>query len=316
MSVVRYGVSAAGGDASAVLARVVELEAAGIGAAWLTTGGAGIDGLTVFAAAAARTQRIKLGTSIVPTWPRHPIVAVQQAQVVESLAPGRFRLGIGPSHKPAIEAMYGFDFKAPLGHLKEYVHVVRTLMHKGAVDFDGAYYTAHARIAAPMPHVPVMASALRHASFEYCGAETDGAISWVCPPAHLEKTALPAINEGARRSGREAPPLIAHVPVCVHDRVDEVRQAVREQLATYPKLPFYARMFADAGFPEALETAQWSDRMIDATVAHGDDDAVSTHLKRVLEAGAAEVLISVVTAGTDHRSSWSRAIKLISQVSA
>jgi len=72
-------VSAGGGDASTVLNRIVEIEESGIGAAWLTTGGAGIDGLTVLAAAATRTNRIKLGTSIVPTWPRHPIVAVQQA---------------------------------------------------------------------------------------------------------------------------------------------------------------------------------------------------------------------------------------------
>lgn len=312
----RYGVSAGGGDASTVLNRIVEIEESGIGAAWLTTGGAGIDGLTVLAAAATRTNRIKLGTSIVPTWPRHPIVAVQQAQVVEALAPGRLRLGIGPSHKPAIQAMYGFDFRAPLGHLKEYVHVARTLLHDGAVDFKGEFYEAHARIAAPMPRVPVLASALRRASFEYCGAETDGAISWVCPPAHLRDTALPALKRGAERAGRPVPPLIAHAPICVHERVEEVREAVGEQLAIYPKLPFYARMFADAGFPEAIESARWSERMIDATVAHGSETAVARQLEALIKSGATEILVSVVTAGPDRKASWKRALELVGKLEA
>lgn len=315
MSTTRFGVSAAGGDASAVLDRIVELERADIGASWLTTGGAGIDGLTVLAAAAARTQRIKLGTSIVPSWPRHPIVVVQQTQVIARLAPGRFRLGIGPSHKPTIEGTFGYEFTAPLDHLREYVHVVRTLLHSGSIDFDGKHYKAHARIAAPMADVPVMASALRKASFEFCAAETDGAISWVCPPEYLRDAALPAMSDSAKKAGRTMPPLIAHVPVCVHDPPDEVRAAAREQLATYPRLPFYAQMFADAGFPEALESAQWSDRMIDAVVAHGDEAAVESRLKQVLGWGASEVLVAVVTAGADRQKSWDRSIRLIADLS-
>jgi F420-dependent oxidoreductase-like protein len=315
MATVRFGISAAGGDASAVLDRIVELERAGIGAAWLTTGGAGIDGLTVFAAAAARTERIKLGTSIVPSWPRHPIVVVQQAQVVAKIAPGRFRLGIGPSHKPTIEAMFGYRFIAPLSHLREYVHIVRELLHTGAIDFEGKHYKAHARITSAMPDVPVMASALRKASFEFCGAETEGAISWVCPAEYLRDVALPAMKDAAKKAGRPTPALIMHVPVCVHDNAAEARAAAREQLATYPRLPFYAQMFADAGFPEAVQSAQWSDRMIDAVVAHGSEAAVANRLEQMLGWGPSEMLVAVVTAGTDRRESWDRSIKLIADLS-
>ncbi len=64
----------------------------------------------------------KLGTSIVPTFPRHPLVTVQQTQVIASLASGRFRLGVGPSHRPLMAAM-GLPFRAPLGHLREYVRL-------------------------------------------------------------------------------------------------------------------------------------------------------------------------------------------------
>jgi alkanesulfonate monooxygenase SsuD/methylene tetrahydromethanopterin reductase-like flavin-dependent oxidoreductase (luciferase family) len=159
-----------------------------------------------------------------------------------------------------------------------------------------------------------MASALRRSSFEYCGAETDGAISWVCPPEYLRDAALPALRRGAERAGRAAPPLIAHVPVCVHERSDEVTAAAREQLATYPRLPFYAQMFADAGFPEAQQSAQWSDRMIDAVVAHGDESAVAGRLRQVLDWGASEVLAAVVTAGPDRTKSWERSIRLLAEL--
>ena len=42
--------------------------------------------------------------------------------------------------------------------------------------------------------VPVMASALQRRSFELCGAEADGAISWVCPGGYLRDVAIPAMN--------------------------------------------------------------------------------------------------------------------------
>ena len=85
------GVAVSGKNADEVLGRIERCERAGIPAVWMTTGGAQLDSITVMAAAAGRTQQIKFGTSVVPTFPRHPLVMVQQTQVVAQLAPGRFR---------------------------------------------------------------------------------------------------------------------------------------------------------------------------------------------------------------------------------
>ena len=106
-----------------------------------------------------------LGTCITPTWPRHPVAAVQQVQVIANLAPGRFRFGVGPSHSGGMQTVFGADFKAPLTNVREYVHVVKSLLETGEVDFDGKQYHAHARIAGPVPDVPVMSAALRQRSF-------------------------------------------------------------------------------------------------------------------------------------------------------
>jgi alkanesulfonate monooxygenase SsuD/methylene tetrahydromethanopterin reductase-like flavin-dependent oxidoreductase (luciferase family) len=242
-------------------------------------------------------------------------VAVQQAQVIAKLAPGRFRLGVGPSHRPSIERTFGYEFSSPLAHLREYVQVARTLIKEGQIDFDGRHYLAHARIDAPITDVPVMASALRAPSFRFCGESADGAISWMCPLPYLRDVALPALKMGAQSAGRGTPPLIAHVPVCVGGEPAEVRAAAREQFATYPRLPFYAQMFADAGYPEALDSLAWSDRMADEVIAHGPEKRVGDHLRNAFKWGAAEVLVSVLTVGADRHASWERTVRFLADLS-
>ena len=305
------GVAVSGRNAEEILGRIERCDQAGIPAAWMTSGGASADSITVFAAAAGRTKQIKLGTSIVPTFPRHPLVMVQQAQVVAQLAPGRFRLGVGPSHRPTMRAM-GMDFRSPLGHLKEYVQILKALLQTGKVDFDGEFLHAHATIPEPVD-IPVMASALQRRSFEMCGAMADGAISWICPATYLRDVALPAMADGAKQAGRPVPPLIAHAPVCVHENAEEVRAAVRQQVSN-PRMPFYQRMMRDAGFPEASD-GTWSDAMIDAAVWWGDETRVAERIKEMFSFGATEVLISPIAAGEDEGESIHRTTRLIAELS-
>ena len=283
------GVAVAGTKVKEVQAAIERAEELGIQAVWMTTGGARLDSITTFAAAAERTHSIKFGTSIVPSYPRHPLVMVQQAQVIAQLAPGRFRLGIGPSHRPTMRTM-GIQLDHPLGHLKEYLRILKALLQDGKADFDGTYYQAHDSVA-----------------------EADGAISWVTPAPYLKDVALPAMKTGAEKAGRPVPPLIAHVPVCVHDNVDEVRAAYREQFAIYPQLPFYRRMLVASGYPEAAEGA-WSDAMIDGLVIYGDEDATTRRLQELLSMGATEVLASPVLAGSDRAASMERTLRLLGQV--
>jgi F420-dependent oxidoreductase-like protein len=306
------GVVVSAPDSPGIVAGIEHAEQLGIPAAWMTTGGVGLDALTLYAAAAVRTSRIRLGTSIIPTFPRHPLVVVQQVQVLAQLAPGRFRLGLGPSHRPNVERMYGYDFHAPLGHLREYLQIVKTILHSGSVDFDGRYYHAHAQIRTPVD-MPVMASALQRKSFELCGAEADGAISWVCPGVYLRDVALPAMRAGAEKAGRSVPPLLAHAPICVHDKPDEVREIARQQLANYVRLPFYVQMLTSAGFPEASQGV-WSDAMIEAVVLAGDESRVAERLHELFSFGAAEILVSPLAAGSDRAASLERTLRLVAEV--
>ena len=288
MKTLLVGVHVAGTNVPKLIDGIVAAERAGLQCAWMTSGGVAPDPLAVFAAAALRTARILFGTSIIPTFPRHPLALVQGALVVDALAPARLRLGVGPSHKPSIEGTWGIPFERPQEHLREYLTVLRAALTGGTVDFDGQRLKAHARLSGPT-RVKVMASALRAIGFRTCGELADGAISWVCPLPYLRDVAVPALREGASRAGRETPPLVAHVPVAVSEDADGVRKGATEQLGRYPRVPYYSQMFQDAGFPEAKE-GRLSDRMIDALVVHGTAGHVKECLRQLPSFGADELI--------------------------
>jgi F420-dependent oxidoreductase-like protein len=315
MATGRVGVSIQAFTAPQAVEQIRQAEAAGIGVAWSTIGGAGgADPLTTFAAALAATREIVLGTAIVPTWPRHPIVLAQQAVALHQIGPGRIRLGIGPSHEPSMVPSYGVKWEAPLTNLREYLQVLRALLHEGAVDFEGRHVTARSRLREPVP-VPLMASALRPRSFEACGELSDGAISWMCPRPFLVDEALPALHRGAERAGRAAPPLIAHVPIAVSEDRDAVHALAQRQLGMYARVPFYRAMFAAAGFP-SLDDG-YPPALLDTLVVAGNEQEVAERLASyVRDDGMGEVLAAPLIDPDDRDASIARAFAAVARADA
>jgi F420-dependent oxidoreductase-like protein len=277
----------------ATLDRIVQSEAAGVPAIWLAGGGGGRDALTLFAAAALRTQQIKLGTSIVQTWPRHPFAVAQQSAVIDALAPGRLRVGVGPGHQAAMESLVGARWRTPLRHLREYVLILKSLFEKGSVDFEGEHWTARAQINRPID-VPVMISALREGSFKLSGVVAEGAITWLAPFSYLQATALPAIKAGAAKTGRTPPPLIVHAPICLSGDREAVREATRDQLGRYGQSPTYKAMFAQAGYKMDGELP---DELIDNLVVFGSETRVVDGLKSMIAGGAGELIVHPLVIG-------------------
>jgi len=281
---------------SATLDAIVRAESFGIGTAWSTVGGVSQDALTLYAAATQRTRAMCFGTSIVPIFPRHPLVLASQVLVVADLAPGRLRLGIGPSHRATVEDMYGIPFTRPLDYLREYLTIVRQLLWDGRADFEGQLLQVrHALLPGSIapPRVPLLISALRATAFRLAGEIADGAISWMCPVAYLQRVPIPALQAAADLAGRPPPPLIAHVPVAVHQSGAAVRGAARAALGHYGRLPYYARMFADAGYALA-SNGVLTDDLLDALVVSGTPQAIVARLAEILDCGVSELLLTLV----------------------
>ncbi|MFN8555841.1 MAG: hypothetical protein U0531_00295 [Dehalococcoidia bacterium] len=134
-------------------------------------------------------------------------------------------------------------------------------------------------------------------------------MSWVCPPAYLLATALPALRSGAERAGRPTPPLVAGLPVAVSEDTAAVRAAVRTQLANYARAPYYQAMLVAAGLAEAT-AGVWTDAMIEAAVVAGDEPTVAARL-RVAGLRIDEIAVTPVLVGPDIRASMQRALTLL-----
>jgi F420-dependent oxidoreductase-like protein len=280
----------AGVDAPTLVDLIVQAEEAGVQQVWATQGGSSTDLLTAYAAAFQRTGEIGLGTSIVPIYPRHPLALAQQAATAAGLGPGRLRLGVGTSHRPSIEGVYGMKMEEPLAYLEEYIGVLRAALWEGSVQHEGRFFTARVKMNHPQP-VPVLIAALGEKAFRLAGAKSDGAISWNVPARHLLNVALPALRDGAESAGRPAPPLVAHVPVVLSEDADAARAAARKALSVYARLPFYYNMWAAAGYPLEADGSV-SDALIDNLVVMGDEATVATRLNELLASGLDELLLN------------------------
>ncbi|MSQ10884.1 MAG: LLM class flavin-dependent oxidoreductase [Dehalococcoidia bacterium] len=295
--------------AAAMLTAVRYADSAGVPAVWLTTG-AGPDAMIVFAAAAACTTTVRMGTAIIPTFPRHPMVVAQQSADLASLAPQRFTLGLGPSHAPGIEGRYGLAYERPLEHLKEFVTIVTNLLSGQEVDWAGKRFKVKGKIN-HAADVPVIISALRERSFELAGEIADGAVTWLCPAPYLRDVAMPAMARGGATAGRRTPRLVAHAFLCLTEDPMLLRQAVSQSMGNYPRLTNYQEMFASAGFPEARQ-GEWTSAMSDAVVLHGDEPAARRKIGEFLEvSGADELILSVLPIGADRTLSTQRTLDFV-----
>ncbi|MYE32510.1 MAG: LLM class flavin-dependent oxidoreductase [Chloroflexi bacterium] len=301
-------------DAPGLIERIVEADELGLDTAWLTVGGAAPDPFAVFTAAAHRAERITFGTSIVPTYPRHPITMAQGAMTVDQVAPGRLKLGVGPSHRPGIEGTWGLPFDKPLSHLREYVTILNALLNEGEVDFDGEQLHAHIRIAQPT-QVRVMISALRTGSFRLSGEMTEGGISWMCPLPYIRDVATPAQQEGADAAGRPKPAMIVHTPIVVSEDREAVRAAARQQFGFYQRLPFYSRMLQAAGYEEAAG-GEFTDRMADGLIISGSANEVADRVRSLGEYGVDEMLAAIVQLPEGGREARRRTLELLGEIAS
>jgi len=299
-----------GSAAPQAVAQIIQAEQAGVPAIWATSGDiGGADLLPTWAAAAVQTERIVLGTAIVRTWPRHPVSLAEEALAIEQLAPGRFRLGIGPTGETQAVQTYGAHYRKPLTQVREYLTVLRALLHEGSVDFVGEHVTARSRIHTPV-RIPLLASAAGLRAFELCGELSDGAISWVAPKRYLVEQALPALRQGAERAGWPAPPLIAHVAIAVDKDVGAARDLAREQLAPYARSVHFRGTWERAGLdPEE----GYSDALLDDLIVYGSEAEVAAGLVHWIRDGMGEVLAHPLLDQVDREGSLARAFAAVAR---
>jgi alkanesulfonate monooxygenase SsuD/methylene tetrahydromethanopterin reductase-like flavin-dependent oxidoreductase (luciferase family) len=295
----RVGLAVARLPTTTLVKTIVAAEEAGVRQLWSTQSALQPDTLTAFAAAAVQTRSIRLGSAIIPAYPRHPLTMASQVLALSDLAPGRLRLGLGSSHKPIIEGIYGLALVKPLAYLREYVEIVRAALWDGKVEHQGPFFTVKGTLPNTAP-LPVLTSVLREQAFTLAGEISDGALSWLCPVPYLLHRGLPALRAGAQLQGRPTPPLVAHVLAAISEDHPAVIEATRGRIQSYGKLPFYAAMFADAGHPvDAL--GAMSDALIESLVISGSPAIIAERFQELLSSGLDELMVMHIPVQHEER---------------
>jgi 5,10-methylenetetrahydromethanopterin reductase len=205
------------------------------------------DALTLLAVVGAQVPDIGLITSVVPTYPRHPIALAAQALTVQAATGNRLTLGIGLSHEFVVEHIFGYSFDRPARHMKEYLAALMPLLSDKAVSYEGETLKASATLGIDVPPPDVLVAALGPTMLKLAGTRAQGTATWMTGPTTLETHIIPTIKAAAETAGRPAPRIAAAFPVCVTDETDAARAQVAKDFATYGTLPSYKAMLDREG---------------------------------------------------------------------
>ena len=155
----------------------------------------------LLAAAGRATERVGLGTWIVPTHPVHPVALAQQMLTVQAACRNRLTLALGVSHRVIVERKLGLDFSRPIGHMREYLAILEPLLSGKAVSFAGKEFRVHAELQAAGAERPqLLVAALGPQMLRLAGAHADGSAIWLGDSHYLEHFALPRLRAAALMS--------------------------------------------------------------------------------------------------------------------
>jgi probable F420-dependent oxidoreductase len=268
-----------------------------------TTHIAGRDSLSVLMAYASVTERVRLGTGVVPIFSRTPASMAQTAATIDEFSGGRMVLGVGVSHRVTVENWYGARIEKPVTQMREYAGILRAIF-RGDAPPEGTSFNTRFQFMGyqARPDLPIYIAALSPNMLRLAGEIGDGVMLWLCNPAYIREVVVPSVREGRERAGKSLDgfDIVPAVTVALTYDPDAARAAMRQELVTYASLPFYRSMLERSGFEDDLAAfdegmqagdverakAGLSDGLIESLAGIGSADDVRAAVERYRAAGA------------------------------
>jgi len=265
-----------------------------------TTHIAGRESLTVLTAFALATERIRVGTGVVPIYTRTPATMAQSAATIDEISGGRLTLGLGVSHRSVVEGWHAQTIDDPVAEMREYVQIVRAILHGADPPAGEKWRTSFHLVGLDTrPALPIFIAALSPPMLTLAGEIGDGAMLWLCNPDYIRHVVVPAVRAGRAHAGKslEDFEIVAAVPVALADDRAPVYDAIRSELLSYFSLPFYRSMLERSGYGGDIASfdaaggdgdamrAAISRGFLEALTAVGDEASVRSGVERYLDAG-------------------------------
>lgn len=222
------------------------------------------DAFVALSAAAARTERIRLGTAIVQLGTRTVPLLAASACSLTHLSGGRFVLGVGASTRAILEGWHGLTYDRPRERMTEALPLLRSILAGERTNFQGRQIrTKGFQLRHPPGEPPkLILAAMNERMLETAGELADG-VFLNCVPVGALPRVIDAVNRGAERSGRQDPvELLIAVPCEVTDDVEGARARWAEGFAFYLTAPPYRSALAWYGLEEEVAIAEkaWETR--------------------------------------------------------
>ena len=261
----------------------VEIERRGFPSVWCPSYG---DPMALCHAILGATTTLVAATSIQPIYLRHAVDLAQHAAFLHEVSGGRFLLGIGVSHGPALERL-GVDSGKPLSDMRAYVSSMR------------------AATAGPLP--PIVLATLRSKMVDLALEIADGAV-FANGSCSTIATAVSAVSSERRSAGFTLGDM---VPTVITDDLDAAKANVRKTLAGYVRLPNYRNYWRGCGYEEemaAIEAALsggraadvgslMSDRWLHDVTLIGSATVVRGGVERWIASGVTPILVPSAVSG-------------------
>ena len=228
------------------------------------------------------TERIRVGTGVVPIYTRTPATMAQTAATIDELSGGRLNLGLGVSHRPVVEGWHGQTIDKPVTEMREYVgDRARDPARRGPAAGREVADRLPPRAGLEAPDLPIYVAALSPAMLRLAGEIADGVVLWLCNPNYIRDVVVPEVTTGRERAGKSLDgfDIVAAVPSAVVDDPAEAYAAMRRDLLPYFGLPFYRAMIERSGFGDDIAR-------FDEAAASGDAEAMQARDLRRVPAGA------------------------------
>jgi alkanesulfonate monooxygenase SsuD/methylene tetrahydromethanopterin reductase-like flavin-dependent oxidoreductase (luciferase family) len=267
-------------ETAPLLAMAERAEAAGFDAVWIgdsITARPRHEPLTLMAAVAARTRRVRIGTGVLLPALRNPVVLAHVVGTLDRVAEGRIILGVGiAADTPAIRrefAAAGVPWERRVGRFLETLEICRALWSRDGVSFGGKHFTLSEVTVEPKPHRPGGPPIWIGGSGPTALREAARFDAWfpTGPSSAVFAEHFPRIQAAARAAGRPADAVAGAAYVTL--ALDRDRAAAEQRLATFletyyaaPARTIMARQATYAGPIEGC--VDWLQAWIDAGARH------------------------------------------------
>src|SRR4029078_8204449 len=160
----------------------------GFASFWIPQVPGDLDAMTAVALLGNVTDRIEIGTAVVPLQTRHPLILAQQALTTQVACAGRFTLGVGPSPHLIISDQLGLAYDKPARLVRDYLDVLdAAFAGPCAVAVDNDSFSVHSPVdVTDAFEVPVLVAALGPTMLRIAGCRTAGTVLWMADEREID----------------------------------------------------------------------------------------------------------------------------------